>query len=539
MTGIDTERAPRTVPLGSVGEWLLDARRSHADPYTGVVVTARFRGPSGAEKEIEGFFDGRRFRVRFSPGEAGTWQVRTASRPYDEGLDTEGRFEAVEDGWVHRTLRAEPGTGRGFVDGGGSPVFVLGDTAYHLLGMAHCGADVVPYLERRRAQGFDLVRVRAHVSPFHPPEGFSDWQTRSCWPWGGSPQCPMFDRFDPAWFGTVDRIVAEASRIGIGLEVIVEGWGMEFPFNARGVFTAEWEDLWLRHLVARYDAFPGVWIWTVMNEYEYYPDGVPSHSRVADLWALRIARRVKELAPHGKTVAVHNGPPGPPFAERFAVDPDAVDAVMVQSWGSHDAAEGFLATGLETRIGELLAGWHGAALLSEYGYERNPALPLRLPLHEHCDPEHTRRGAWRGAMSGLGVVHGFDNTWGPFLDLTHDQEGVAALMHLARFFREHVAFHRLRPAPHLVAGQPTAPGRTPLVLHDADDGTVVVYLPVGGSVELTPEAGLPASGAVVRVYDPRTGVLSGPRKQCAGRVLTAAGDAPDDGRDQVLLITRS
>ncbi|MFE2351408.1 apiosidase-like domain-containing protein [Kitasatospora cineracea] len=523
---------PGRVARGSVAEWVFDARGRHPNPYTDVVVAAEFRGPGGQVRSIEGFYDGQRFRVRFSPDEEGTWQVRVVSRPHDDGLCLEAAFEVLPG--TGGPARVAPGTGWGFTDARGRPLFVLGDTAYHLFGMAHCGADVAGYLRRRREQGFDLVRVRVPVSPFHPPNGHNDWQTRSCWPWGGSPQHPLFDRFDAAWFATVDRVVAEASRIGIGLELVVEGWGTEFPFNARGTFTAEWEDLWLRHLVARYDAWDSVWIWTLMNEYEFYPDGVPRYDRVADLWALRMARRLKQLAPHGKAVAVHNGPPGPPFAERFAVDPGAIDAVMVQSWGSHDAREGWLATGLETRIGELLDGWRGSALLSEYGYERNPALPLNLPLHEFCDVEHTRRGAWRGAMSGLGVVHGFDNTWGPFLNLQGDQEGVAALLHLARFFREHVAFHRLRPAPALITGPRAEEGRSALALHDPADGTVVVYLPVGGSARLT---GLSAAAATVRDYDPRTGVLSEPRVQSCDLPFGAADATADDLRDHVLLIT--
>ncbi|MFC9325726.1 DUF4038 domain-containing protein [Kitasatospora sp. NPDC057015] len=533
-----TGEGPDRVVRGAVAEWVLRAHQPRANPYTEVVVSAEFRGPRGQVRTIEGFFDGEAFRVRFSPDESGPWTVGVTSLPRDAGLRLEAGFEVLPDAGTGAggPVRAVPGTGWGFTDADGRPVFLLGDTAYHLFGMAHCGADVAGYLRRRRDQGFDLVRVRVPVSPFHPPDGHNDWQTRSCWPWGGSPQYPLFDRFDAAWFETVDRVVAEASRIGIGLELIIEGWGMEFPFNARGSFTAEWEDLWLRHLVARYDAWDSVWVWTLMNEYEFYPDGIAQYTRVADLWALRTARRLKQLGAHGKAVAVHNGPAGPPFAERFAVDPEAVDVVMVQSWGGHDTQDGWLATGLEARIGELLEGWKGSALLSEYGYERNPDLPLLFPLHEYCDVEHTRRGAWRGAMSGLGVVHGFDNTWGPFLELGDDQEGVAALLHLARFFREHVEFHRLRPAPGLVAGPPAAAGRSALALRDAGSGTVVLYLPVGGSVRLT---GLGAPTAAVRDYDPRTGVLSEPRVQSCDLPFGAADRADrasGDLRDQVLLI---
>lgn len=34
------------------------------------------------------------------------------------------------------------------------------------------------FLERRVAQGFNLLRIRVPVSPFHPPRGYSEWQTR-------------------------------------------------------------------------------------------------------------------------------------------------------------------------------------------------------------------------------------------------------------------------------------------------------------------------------------------------------------------------
>ena len=38
----------------------------------------------------------------------------------------------------------------------------------------------------------------------------------------------------------------------MGIEMIMEAWGFEFPFNHRAVFTAEYEALWLRYLIAHY-----------------------------------------------------------------------------------------------------------------------------------------------------------------------------------------------------------------------------------------------------------------------------------------------
>ncbi len=92
----------------------------------------------------------------------------------------------------------------------------------------------------------------------------------------------------------------------------MEAWGFEFPFNSRNIFVPEWEELWLRYLIARYDAFRAVAVWTLMNEYEFYPNGDWHYKPVADRWAIRVARWVKSVASHGHPVAVYNGPRLPP-----------------------------------------------------------------------------------------------------------------------------------------------------------------------------------------------------------------------------------
>jgi len=79
-----------------------------------------------------------------------------------------------------------------------------------------------------------------------------------------------------------------ASDLGIGFEMIMEAWGFEYPFNQRGVFLPEYEGLWMRYLVTGYDAFTSVYIWTLMNEYEYYPDGDWRYNRAAVLWTINV-----------------------------------------------------------------------------------------------------------------------------------------------------------------------------------------------------------------------------------------------------------
>jgi len=528
------------LPRRAVGEWSVRSARAYAEPFIHVWVEASFTAPSGQVHTLPGFYDGENtWRVRFSPDEAGRWLYSITARPADAGLTQAGEFEVTAretPGFV----KATPGTAWGFSYESGATAFLMGDTVYHLFGAAHCGMEVFPFLQRRAAQGFNILRVRVPVSPFHPPEGYSHWQTRSTWPWGGSPQAPQFERFNLAYFRTVDAVMQQAAALDIGFEMIMEAWGFEFPFNNRAVFLPEWEELWLRYLIARYDAFASVYIWTLANEYEFYPDGNCREKYVANRWAMRTARWVKATAPHGHVIAAHNGPQEPPFAQRFALDPQAIDAMMFQEWGTCGADDGWLAAGIEDKITRAFQAWPGAAVLSEYAYERNPDLPITFPWFEHTDAEHNRRGAWRGAFCGLCVINGFENTWGPVMDLAHDQEGVVYFQHLRHFFTAVAPFEKLRPASDLVCPQDVPDGYRARALADADRRLIVVYFPAGGTATLALAEN--ATLGECQWYNPRTGALSEAQptaRTTAGIAFTAPDELDAQGHptDWVLALT--
>jgi len=145
---------------------------------------------------IPGFYAGEEnglsaWRVRFNPPAAGQWTYRLATTPPDPDLTATGTLTVLPGEQAARGfLRATPGTAWGFTYETGEPAFIFGDTVYNLFGMAHCGLDVASLLRRRAAQGFNVLRVRLPVSPFHPPDGYNTWQTRRTWPWGGSEQAP-------------------------------------------------------------------------------------------------------------------------------------------------------------------------------------------------------------------------------------------------------------------------------------------------------------------------------------------------------------
>lgn len=199
-------------------------------------------------------------------------------------------------------------------------------------------------------------------------------------------------------------------------------------------------------------------------------------------------RWIKEHSAHGHDVAAHNGPRPPPFAQRFAVDPEAVDAILFQEWGARDEADGWLATGIEDSIGRSLGGWRGAAVFAEWGSERNPEFAIEVPSREWCDIDHTRLGAWRGAFSGLGLVHGCENSWCPRALLGVDQAGIVDVLQVRGFFVDLLPFARLRRAPSLLPPGEEREGRRPLALTSEEGDIVADYLATGGEVAL-PRAG--------------------------------------------------
>ncbi|NMB11057.1 MAG: DUF4038 domain-containing protein [Firmicutes bacterium] len=497
-----------TVEYRSVYELSVISDKVYDNPFIDVELWAVFAGPNEQEYHVFGFYDGQGvWRVRFSPAQVGAWTYKLVSYPHDPNLEKEGEFQVVPATKETRGfLKTRPDQYWGFEYENGEPCFLFGDTVYNLFGIVHCGYDVKPFLERRVNQGFNILRVRSQVSPFHPPQGHSKWQNRSTWPWGGIPQIPQFDRFNLDYFRSVDKAVDLAQQLGMGLEIILQAWGFEYPFNARNVFLPEYELLWTKYWIARYDAYTSVYVWTLMNEYEFYPDGIPYHRLIADLWAQRMARWVKDTAPHGHPVAVHNwGGALTPFAERFARCPDLIDLVMFQYWGDGRGSEASLAVGIEEKIEQCFEGWTGARVLSEYGYERNPELDLNIPSHEYMDVDHTRRGAWRGAFTATCVIHGFENTWGPWLILDKDQEGMHDLLVLHRFFTEMVPFEQLRPAAGLITKHPIG-GKAAQArcLASEDNSIVTVYLPLGGAVGVALDCTRAYSS---HWYDPTTGKM--------------------------------
>lgn len=507
------------------------AERSWNRPFVQVRHFGELRAPSGRTFTIDGFHDGgSTWRVRFAPDEPGRWHWRTWSEPADNGLLGAGVIDVTAEGAAPGFLRASPGIGCGFAWSSGSPAYLLGDTMYNLFAYAHSGHDPGPLLERRLGQGMDWLRVRAHCSGYHRrPHRHSPWMVADVWPWGGVVQDPDFEEFNLRWFATLDRVIADCQRRGIALELILECWLFEFPFDDRHRFTAEDEELWIRYLVARYAAYRAVVMWTPGNEYVYYPSGEAPTSAWQqadtrpDRWIARLARLIRTIDPHGRPIAAHTMTlPVPTFAERLSGFPE-IDTILFQEWGRRDALA-WTADGIEEAIRSQLDGARQVCVFAEYGYESVEGLQT-IPVRKHMDRGHTRRGAWRAAFHGMLVISGFENTWGPDMQLEPDAPGAADMIFMRRFFTEIAAFDRLRPVRDCVTGgRDDVPGAAPLAMQSSDETITAVYLPVGGAIIFSSTI----QDSPLTWFDPRTGAMQQAEPAQDGTFVPPSGPASTD-----------
>ncbi len=518
----------------------------YTNPYWDVELRAEFiHADIGITQTVGGYYDGEDqsgrhlWKIRWTPIHEGEWTCRIFSFPKDGELIDEfqmmiGSARRESKGF----LRADPTRPFGFKFDNGEPFFLFGDTCYNLFGAHYCGVDIESILNLRKSQGINYIRARLQVSPYHPDVP-NQWQNRDCWPWGGSPQLPDFMRLNLNYFKAVDEVVTRASELGIGLELILQGWLFEFPFNDRGKFIAEYEEFWHQYIVARYAAYDSVYLWCPANEYEFYPTGTAGkYHKESNRWLKRISRQIRNEDPYAHPIGAHNWEKNIPLHERLG-DCDTIDVYLVQTdWGEETQdgkRDASLCKGVEKDMRLHSGNSAKAAVCAEFGYERTEGL-FTAPWHQRMDQHHTRRGQWRAGFSGYPVVHGFDNTWGAHMRVDKESLGTAYLLHYFRFMTEVAKFDTLSPAPEQLASASGTEeeGTLPLCLADEGGAVIIVYFPAAGSCVL---AANPADGGSYRWYNPRNGELAD-SLPFASRFFTSPVSAEESSGDDdwVLLL---
>lgn len=525
----------KPIPRWARVELNLESTTKFANPIQEANLVATLIPPSKHERVLDGFWDGgNTWKVRFAPDEIGKWQVnlflvnansdviQTATGSFVCGpADGDTPFE------LHGPLRLAPNK-RHLEHVDGTPFFWLADTAWNGP-LRATDEEWALYLGERQRQRFTAVQwVATH------------WRTA---PTGDRLGQLAFTgveqiRVNPAFFQRIDQRVKATTRAGL-LNVPVLLWAVGAGPNPEvdpGFGLPEDQAILLaRYMVARWSAYPVVWI--LAGDGKYQGD-------FAARWQ-RIGRAVFGDKPHAP-VAMHCGGQQWP-AEEFRHE-TWLDILGYQSGhGDNDDTWRWIVDGPPAR------NWSVEPRLFQLNLE--PPYENHLAYHsrEPHPPAAVRKAIYWSLLNGptAGVTYGGHGVWGwddgsgppvahpntgtplPWQQAL-TMPGAEQMAQVAELLTE-LAWWRLRPASFLIVDQPGASDvkQTILAAQSETGDLVVAYIPQGGLVSVRTaslKAGLNATW-----FNPRTGERTpiGPVDNTqVGRFQT-----PDD-EDWVLVLTK-
>ncbi len=246
------------VQCWNVSEVELESTKSYDNPYKDVTITATFSGPRGETLVREAFWHGKNiWKVRFAPTAAGRWTWKTScSDARNLSLhNREGSIECKEYKgalpiYKHGFIRVGNNK-RNFAHADGTPFFWLGDTHWqmpdtervnecnhpaHNAGKCPFGGQFQHVVADRKTLGFTVYQTYPAAVAAHW------WKTRF------SQISP--DRFRDVFDVQMDHLARQGFVIALGFGHYADSLAVPVDDLRR----------WARYLVARYGAYPVVWI---------------------------------------------------------------------------------------------------------------------------------------------------------------------------------------------------------------------------------------------------------------------------------------
>lgn len=521
------------IPKWRVGEIELIAPVKFANPFQDARLSAIFFSPSGRQIIRQGFWDGDdSWRVRFAPDEEGPWRCNLKLR-YSDGAEivAEGRsFSCVapldETPFDrHGPVRLAEDK-RCLIHTDGTPFFYLADTAWNgPLRATPEEWDV--YLAERTRQGFSSVQWVATQWRASPN---GDIENRTAYE--GHERITV----NPAFFQRLDHYLIATARAGL-LNVPVMLWAVGAGANPNidpGYSLPEDQAVLLaRYMVARWGAYPVMWILAGDGKYE---------GEFAARWR-RIGRAV--FADHvGAPVAMHCcGQHWP--ADEFRAELWLSVLGYQSGHGDSDEHWQWLVSGPPANE------WDATPRLFQMNLE--PAYENHVAYQSgkaHEAPAVRRALYWSllnaptaGVTYGGHGVWGWDDGSGPPVD--HPRSGTPLpwrealtmpaaeqVKHLGDSFRS-VEWWRLEPDLDLLAVQPGAHDikRYVLASRSKEGDLVVVYTPA--LEELRLRLGSIQPGYTATWLDPRTGERTPATAEQAGELT---GFKPPNREDWLLIL---
>ena len=288
----------KKIETNCVGEIQFQAEKPYKNPFIDVTLDVEFTDPMGAKILVPAFWKGAdKWEVRYTSSLTGTHRYRTiCSDIGDNGLNNvTGEVEIKpycgnNPLYKHGSLRVAADQ-RHFEHDDGTPFLWLADTWWKGLSGRLTWEGFQELCEDRKAKGFNAVQM---VCGPYPDENAFDpgWANE-----GGMPyENREYTHINPGYFNYADRRMALLVDTGL-TPVLVGAWGRS-DCDAMKVAGVEGIKRHWRYLIARYSAYPLVWI----------PGGeIDGRAKFGEGPWGEIVKYIKELDPYGRLITIHAG----------------------------------------------------------------------------------------------------------------------------------------------------------------------------------------------------------------------------------------
>lgn len=346
------------------------------NPFTDTKLTGELALPGKPLRsiQVEGFAssaDGREFRIRFMPTQAGAHRYTLHLAVGEKFFAFAGQFDAVE-GMRSGIIRVDADHPFHFLDeGSGKHWFWNSTTTYQIL--AWDDATMEEALRRLAGLGVNRIRVaicgrtrdgkRWNEPLVVPTEQFKFRME----PWlAANPdnlEHPGFDtsRFNLSYYEKIDRFMRLARELNMVVSIIfyVDGRDAGVDPFGKELCGQSAEQMYYRYTIARLAAYPNL-MWDVTNEWHLFR---------TEPWVEQMGAFIKECDPYDHLVSVHGHGQFPFRRSAWA------GFAMFQSWDEHGGYE-FM---LRNRQEQLGLGRPIPQVNEEYGYEDHDVDWVRTP----------------------------------------------------------------------------------------------------------------------------------------------------------------
>ena len=274
-----------------VFETSFESSKEYKNPFMDVEVDVIF---SNGKKEwkVPAFWDGRRiWKVRFAAPEKGDYSYHAvATDKSNKGLNTGKKSLSVTeytgDNPLYKRGKLRVAKDQRHIEfSDGTPFLWLGDTWWKGLCKRISWEGFQQLSSDRKAKGFNVVHIVCGPYPDEPGMMQPSWENE-----GGMPYLDLaFSEVNPEYFRYADRRIEDLVDKGL-TPAIVGGWGR--AVNSVSAVGIDGFKRHLRNLVARYGAYPVVWIIggeTIKSQGPWYA----------------AAQYLRSIEPYGRLLANH------------------------------------------------------------------------------------------------------------------------------------------------------------------------------------------------------------------------------------------